>query len=104
MLRETTQNVSRISRTSVAIGDYRGDSLGVFIVGAVIEEPAIFGFPHATPLFKKERDVIDATLIADRGHPLFLHRTRTRAALPTDDSPINAGKVKAAKVLKEGFN
>src|SRR5580704_8654237 len=69
---------------------------GILIPLSPLEiSPTRFG-PDAAPLLEEERNILDATLVAQFQGPSLLHRARLRAALATDDRPVDSGKVDSA--------
>jgi hypothetical protein len=48
----------------------------------------------ATPLFEKEGDILCYALIAHIESPSWVHKSGVRAALPADNDPMDAFKIK----------
>src|ERR1035441_1794708 len=87
-----------------AIGHLANRSLGILIIGAPIEQPAILGFSNSAPLLKEERHALLPTLPPNGDHPLPFHRTRPRPTLATNNHPGNSGQVDFTEILQQWLN
>ena len=65
---------------------------------AVSGRPFLRTPPHC---LKKNGTLGRVALVADREHPVLLHRPRTRAALAADDHPVDAFQVELAEVFQQ---
>ena len=55
-------------------------------------------FVAAAPLFEEEGAVVFFALVADRRHPLLLHRSGTDAALAADNHPVDSFEVESNSI------
>src|SRR5205823_3515775 len=83
------------------IRNWSTDSRRVFVVGATVELATETRLPNASPLLEEERNPRGLALLANGNHPFLFQRTRTGAALTTDDGPLDATQIELAQTLKQ---
>src|SRR6266568_5336453 len=96
-LGERIQNVLGVGSAPCSVGNRCGDSLRIFIVGAIIEQSAVLGLPDAAPLLEEKRNTMLATLIADGDNPFSEHRPGPRPALTANNRPTDARQIERAQ-------
>src|ERR1035438_32278 len=102
-LGERIQNVLGKCRAARPVGNRGRNPLGIFIVGAIVEQPAVLGLPHSAPLLEEKRNVIFPALIAHRDHPFLPHWPGPGSALATNNCPTDAREIEFAETLQQRF-
>jgi hypothetical protein len=62
-LAESSSHIFGVAETTGSIRNRKRDSLGILIIGPIIQQPAVLGFSDSTPLLEEEWDMIVAALI-----------------------------------------
>src|ERR1700722_13278728 len=76
----------------------------IFVVSSAVKLSSSAGFAHATPLLKKERDLLRFALCSNASHPSWQHGPCTWTAFSADNHPINIAQAEIAQIFQKGFN
>src|SRR5689334_16904599 len=80
------------------------DPRRLLVVGATVEQSAGLALAGAAPLLEEEGYSGLAALVPDRKDPCRTHGPRPRAALASQDDPVDAAQVERAQVLEQGLD
>jgi len=77
------------------------DSFGILVVCPTLKQPPCLVLPHATPLLKKEGNILQQALISDGYHPLFGEGACVGPALATHYDPMNSRQINLTQMLQQ---